>query len=94
MGIPTLTKENNSFLFRCGESINYNVNSEELIAKNEKEYFDKALNIQKANNINLNYRHALREKVLKSNQHLLHYTEKNRSPQIQKLYSTVMSLMG
>ena len=67
MGVPVLTMKGFNFNSRCGESINYNVNSEELIAKNEKEYFDKALNIQKANNINLNYRHALREKVLESN---------------------------
>ena len=34
MGVPTLTKENNSFLFRCGESINNNLNMQNWIAKN------------------------------------------------------------
>ena len=42
MGIPTLTKENNSFLFRCGESINNNLNMKNWIAKNSEDYVDKA----------------------------------------------------
>ena len=42
MGIPTLTKENNSFLFRCGESINHNLNMKNWIAKNSQDYVNKA----------------------------------------------------
>ncbi|MAZ46847.1 MAG: hypothetical protein CMM98_04650 [Rickettsiales bacterium] len=42
MGVPTLTKENNSFLFRCGESINNNLNMKNWIAKNSKNYINKA----------------------------------------------------
>ena len=42
MGVPTLTKENNSFLFRCGESINNNLNMQNWIAKDTSDYVDKA----------------------------------------------------
>tara|TARA_B100000963_G_scaffold348360_1_gene355829 strand:- start:86 stop:1918 length:1833 start_codon:yes stop_codon:yes gene_type:complete len=42
MGIPTLTKENNSFMFRCGESINNNLNMQSWIAKSSKDYVNKA----------------------------------------------------
>ena len=42
MGVPTLTKENNSFLFRCGECINNNLNMQNWIAKNTSDYVDKA----------------------------------------------------
>ena len=67
MGVPVLTMKGFNFNSRCGESINYNLNLSELIATSEKDYFDKALNIQKKNNINLGYRLALRQKALKSN---------------------------
>ena len=42
MGVPTLTKENNSFMFRCGESINNNLNLQNWIAKNTNDYVNKA----------------------------------------------------
>jgi protein O-GlcNAc transferase len=42
MGVPTLTKENNSFMFRCGESINNNLNMQNWIAKNTNDYVNKA----------------------------------------------------
>ncbi len=42
MGVPTLTKENNSFLFRCGESINNNLNMQNWVAKNTNDYVNKA----------------------------------------------------
>ena len=66
MGVPVLTMKGFNFNSRCGESINYNLNFPELVAKNEKDYFDKALNLQKKN-INLSYRLALRKKALESN---------------------------
>ncbi len=67
MGVPVLTMKGFNFNSRCGESINYNLNLSELIATSEKDYFDKAINIQKKNNINLSYRLDLRLKALKSN---------------------------
>ncbi len=43
MGIPILTMRNESIMFRCGESINSNLNMVEWIAKNEDEYVEKAI---------------------------------------------------
>ena len=43
MNIPTLTMKNNSFMFRCGESINKNLNMDNWIADNEKDYIDKGV---------------------------------------------------
>lgn len=43
MNVPTLTLKNNSCMFRCGESINQNLNMKEWIAKNEDEYIQKAI---------------------------------------------------
>ena len=67
MGVPVLTMKGFNFNSRCGESINYNLNFPELVAKNEKDYFDKSLNIKEKNNIDISYRLSLREKALKSN---------------------------
>ena len=67
MGVPVLTMKGFNFNSRCGESINYNLNFPEFIAKNEKDYFDKSLDIKEKNNIDISYRLALREKALKSN---------------------------
>ena len=56
MGVPTLTKisENNAW-FKSGVSINKNLNMDDWIAKNEKEYISKALKFSenKKNLINL-----------------------------------------
>ena len=67
MGVPVLTMKGFNFNSRCGESINYNLNFPEFVAKNEKDYFDKSLDIKEKNNIDISYRLALREKALKSN---------------------------
>ena len=45
MGVPVLTMTGYNFNSRCGESINKNLNMEYLIAKNEKEYVSKALEL-------------------------------------------------
>ena len=66
MGVPVLTMKGFNFNSRCGESINYNLNFPELVAKNEKDYFDKSLKIKEKNNIDISYRLALREKAFKS----------------------------
>ena len=59
MGVPTLTKENNSFLFRCGESINNNLNMQNWIAKNTSDYVDKAEYFS-----NKNFLNELKRKLL------------------------------
>jgi predicted O-linked N-acetylglucosamine transferase (SPINDLY family) len=43
MCVPILTKRGNSFLSKCGESININSGLEDWICKNEDEYFKKAI---------------------------------------------------
>jgi len=43
MGVPVLTMKGFNFNSRCGESINKNLGTNELIAENEKEYVFKAI---------------------------------------------------
>ena len=43
MNIPTLTMKNNSLMFRCGESINKNLNMDNWIANDEEDYIDKGV---------------------------------------------------
>ena len=45
MGVPVLTMAGYNFNSRCGESINKNLNMEHLIAKDEDDYVDKAVNL-------------------------------------------------
>ena len=45
MGVPVLTMAGYNFNSRCGESINKNLNMEQLIAKDENEYVSKAVNL-------------------------------------------------
>ena len=45
MGVPVLTMAGYNFNSRCGESINKNLNMEQLIAKNEEDYISKAVNL-------------------------------------------------
>jgi protein O-GlcNAc transferase len=42
MGIPTITLEGDVFLYRCGASINRNINLNQFIAKDKKDYIYKA----------------------------------------------------
>jgi predicted O-linked N-acetylglucosamine transferase (SPINDLY family) len=43
MGVPLLTLSGNRFVARCGESINKNLNMNDWIAYNSKDYISKAL---------------------------------------------------
>ena len=66
MGTPVLTMKGFNFNSRCGESINKNLNLENLIANNEKDYINKALSIKKENKIDQKYKQSLRSEALKS----------------------------
>ena len=66
MGTPVLTMKGFNFNSRCGESINKNLNIENLIANNEDDYIDKALLIKKENKIDQKYKQNLRSEALKS----------------------------
>ena len=43
MCVPILTKTGNSFLSRCGESVNMNLGLSDWVCKDDNEYFEKAL---------------------------------------------------
>ena len=45
MGVPVLTMAGYNFNSRCGESINKNLNMEQLIAKDEDDYVQKVVNL-------------------------------------------------
>ena len=59
MGCPLLTKKGKTFLSRCGESININLNMREMIAENEQDYINKAVQIANDKEILLNLRKNL-----------------------------------
>jgi len=59
LGCPILTMEGNSFLSRCGTSVNINLGMSEWIAKNEDEYFRKAVLFSSNSKILSNYKKKL-----------------------------------
>lgn len=59
MGCPLLTKKGKTFLSRCGESININLNMREMIAENEQDYINKGVQIANDKEILLNLRKNL-----------------------------------
>lgn len=59
MGCPLLTKKGKTFLSRCGESININLNMREMIAEDEQDYINKAVQIADNKKILLNLRKKL-----------------------------------
>ena len=66
MGVPVLTMRGSNFNSRCGESINLNLGMNEFIARDEKDYFDKAVEVQKNLKKLELLRRSLREKALNS----------------------------
>ena len=50
MGVPVLTMAGYNFNSRCGESINKNLNMERMVAKDEDDYVDKAVNLSNNHN--------------------------------------------
>ena len=59
MGCPLLTKKGKTFLSRCGESININLNMREMIAEDEQDYINKAVQIGNDKETLLNLRKKL-----------------------------------
>ena len=66
MGVPVLTMAGYNFNSRCGESINKNLNMEQLIAKDEDDYVQKVVNL--TNNIDdyINLRKSIFLDAIKS----------------------------
>ena len=66
MGVPVLTMSGYNFNSRCGESINKNLNMENLIAKNEEEYISKVVELSNNKNEYLNLRKHIFKDALKT----------------------------
>ena len=66
MGVPVLTMQGFNFNSRCGESINKNINMDELIASDDDDYVAKAKSLISEKKLNEKYGIKLRDKALKS----------------------------
>ena len=66
MGVPVLTMQGFNFNSRCGESINKNINMDELIASDDDDYVAKAKSLISDKKLNEKYGIKLRDKALKS----------------------------
>jgi len=67
MGVPVLTMKGFNFNSRCGESINKNLGTKELIAEDEKEYVFKAIELAGNKEKLLNLRKFIFNNALTSN---------------------------
>ena len=66
MGVPVLTMAGYNFNSRCGESINKNLNMEQLIAKDENEYVSKAVDLSNDREKFINLRKSIFLDAIKS----------------------------
>ena len=66
MGVPVLTMAGYNFNSRCGESINKNLNMEQLIAKDEEDYIQKLVNLTNNHNTYINLRKSVFSDAIKS----------------------------
>jgi predicted O-linked N-acetylglucosamine transferase (SPINDLY family) len=66
MGVPVLTMAGYNFNSRCGESINKNLNMEQLIAKDEDDYIQKVVNLTNNTDDYINIRNSIFIDAIKS----------------------------
>ncbi len=66
MGLPVLTMQGFNFNSRCGESINKNINMDNLIAKDDDDYLNIAISLSKDSNLKEIYGGKLRARALSS----------------------------
>ena len=66
MGVPVLTMRGFNFNSRCGESINKNINLENLIAQDEKDYITKAVNLSNNEELLIDVRDRVYNNALSS----------------------------
>ena len=66
MGVPIITMENNSFMFRSGESINKNLKMDDWIAKNEEDYVTKTIKFSENKNYLAKLKYELKNIASKS----------------------------
>ena len=63
MGLPVLTMQGFNFNSRCGESINKNINMDNLIGKDDHDYLNIAISLSKDPNLKEIYGEKLRKKL-------------------------------
>ena len=66
MGVPVLTMAGYNFNSRCGESINKNLNMEQLIAKDEDDYIEKVVSLTNNTEEYINLRKSIFLDAIKS----------------------------
>ena len=66
MGVPVLTMAGYNFNSRCGESINKNLNMEQLIAKDKEDYVQKMINLANNHDTYINLRKSVFLGAIKS----------------------------
>ena len=66
MGVPVITMAGYNFNSRCGESINKNLNMEQLIAKDEDDYVQKVVNLTNNTDDYINIRNSIFIDAIKS----------------------------
>ena len=66
MGLPVLTMQGFNFNSRCGESINKNIDMDNLIGKDDHDYLNIAISLSKDPNLKEIYGEKLRKKALSS----------------------------
>ena len=66
MGVPVITMAGYNFNSRCGESINKNLNMEQLIAKDEDDYIQKVVNLTNNTDDYINIRNSIFIDAIKS----------------------------
>ena len=66
MGLPVLTMQGFNFNSRCGESINKNINMDNLIGKDDHDYLNIAISLSKDPNLKEIYGEKLRKNALSS----------------------------
>ena len=59
MGVPVITMAGYNFNSRCGESINKNLNMEQLIAKDDEDYIRKVVNLTNNHDDYINLRKSI-----------------------------------
>ena len=84
-GLPILTLEGDSFQSRVASSLLKTTGLIELVAKNEKEYLDKAVHIAK----NREYLNQLKNKLLTSKDNNPLFDNKSFTHNIEKAYRIV-----
>jgi protein O-GlcNAc transferase len=86
MCVPTLTKSGNTFVSRSGESINLNLNLNELIVYNDDEYIDKAVSLAK----DIDKLKKIKENLKNNRESFNIFSAKNLADNFMFLFKTIL----